>query len=200
MWSHLVKDWYFNVITHQAFEQLPAPGGPKPSGTNQLVANPQQLLASGGILADDMGLGKTLQTISLIVTGGDGGNGKTLIVCPLGVMSTWAEQIAQHVRPEHRLRVLIYHGSRTTHRSQSAFAAEIEDYDVVVTTYGKLRPDNEVFQRTLAAVEWRRVILDEGHNIRNSGTNAARGACALKAKSRWVLSGTPMYVLTPKIQ
>ena len=39
---------------------------------------------------------------------------------------------------------------------------------------------------------WRRVVLDEGHNIRNPQTKAAAAANALIARSRWVLTGTPI--------
>lgn len=141
-------------------------------------------LASGGILADDMGLGKTLQIISLILTGGPG---STLIVTPKGVMSNWEQQIQRHVLPEHAPKVLIYHGN-----SRPAAREKLEDYDVVITSYGRLTSSGMAH---LSKVDWRRVVLDEGHTIRNARTQTAVAACQLNAKSRWVLTGTPMYVL-----
>lgn len=42
--------------------------------------------------------------------------------------------------------------------------------------------------------EWRRVILDEGHTIRNPATDAAQACHMLRAERRWVLSGTPVSV------
>jgi SWI/SNF-related matrix-associated actin-dependent regulator of chromatin subfamily A3 len=140
-------------------------------------------LASGGILADDMGLGKTLQIISLILTGGPG---STLIIAPVSVMSNWEQQIKRHVLPENAPKVLIYHGS-------SRQSAKLTDYDVVVSSYGTLT--SEATTGNLFKVNWRRVVLDEGHTIRNAKTKAAVAACALNAKSRWVLTGTPMWVL-----
>jgi SWI/SNF-related matrix-associated actin-dependent regulator of chromatin subfamily A3 len=137
-------------------------------------------LASGGILADDMGLGKTLQIISLILTGGAG---STLIIAPVSVMSNWEQQIKRHVLPESCPRVLIYHGS-------SRQSAKLADYDVVVTSYGTLT--SEATSGQLFKVNWRRVVLDEGHTIRNAKTKAAVAACALDAQSRWVLTGTPI--------
>jgi SWI/SNF-related matrix-associated actin-dependent regulator of chromatin subfamily A3 len=41
-------------------------------------------------------------------------------------------------------------------------------------------------------VRWRRVILDEGHNIRNPSTKKAVAAHEFLAQSRWVLTGTPI--------
>ncbi|KAH8912067.1 RAD5-like protein [Coniochaeta sp. PMI_546] len=137
-------------------------------------------LASGGILADDMGLGKTLQIISLILTGGPG---TTLIIAPVSVMSNWEQQIKRHVLPENAPKVLIYHGPERR-------SAKLTDYDVVVSSYGTLT--SEATEGNLFKVHWRRVVLDEGHTIRNAKTKAAVAACALIAKSRWVLTGTPI--------
>jgi SWI/SNF-related matrix-associated actin-dependent regulator of chromatin subfamily A3 len=150
--------------------------------TNFTVATPPGLL-SGGILADDMGLGKTLQIISLIMTGGPG---STLIVAPVGVMSNWEQQIKRHVHEEHMPNVLIYHGA-----SRQTAAKSLKDFGVVVTSYGTLSSEAAT-KGPLSKLEWRRVVLDEGHTIRNAKTKAAEAACTLKAQSRWVLTGTPM--------
>ncbi|GAB1318601.1 Rad5-like protein (SNF2 family domain-containing protein) [Madurella fahalii] len=149
--------------------------------TNITVASPPGLL-SGGILADDMGLGKTLQVISLIMTGGPG---STLIVAPVGVMSNWEQQIRRHVSEEHAPKVLIYHGT-----SRQSAAESLKDYGVVITSYGTL--SSEANGGALPKVQWRRVVLDEGHTIRNAKTKAAEAACKLNAQSRWVLTGTPI--------
>jgi SNF2 family DNA or RNA helicase len=41
-------------------------------------------------------------------------------------------------------------------------------------------------------VTWLRVVLDEGHCIRNAATMQSRAAATLPARSRWVISGTPI--------
>ncbi|KAL1841186.1 hypothetical protein VTJ49DRAFT_7355 [Mycothermus thermophilus] len=150
--------------------------------TNFTVASPPALL-SGGILADDMGLGKTLQIISLIMTGGAG---STLIVAPVGVMSNWVQQIKRHVHEEHAPSVLIYHGA-----ARQASAKSLKNFGVVVTSYGTLSSESAT-NGPLFNMDWRRVVLDEGHTIRNAKTKAAEAACALKSQSRWVLTGTPI--------
>lgn len=149
--------------------------------TNFTVGTPPDLL-SGGILADDMGLGKTLQIISLIMTGGEG---STLIVAPVGVMSNWEQQIRRHVAKEHIPSVVIYHGG-----NRHTLAESLKDQKIVITSYGTLSSDT--IYGPLSKIQWRRVVLDEAHSIRNSKTNAALAACALSAKSRWALTGTPM--------
>ncbi|KAK8224942.1 SNF2 family N-terminal domain-containing protein [Phyllosticta capitalensis] len=162
-------------------------------------------LASGGILADDMGLGKTVQVISLIMAdralyaGMEGVGHATLILAPLSVMSNWSTQIERHVKPEHQLRVLIYHGTR----KKRIDPKEIANYDVVVTTYetasseywgGKanLQPKPVPRKDGLFSVTWRRLVLDEGHQIRTPTSKKAVAACNLDAQSRWALTGTPI--------
>lgn len=136
-------------------------------------------LVSGGILADDMGLGKTLEMISLILTGGPG---STLIVAPVSVMSNWEQQIRRHVLPDKQPSVLIYHGSK-------AQPKDLKKFDIVITSYGKLSQDTALSSKSM---KWRRMVLDEGHTIRNAKTKVALAACKVEAESRWVLTGTPM--------
>ncbi|KAL8824855.1 MAG: hypothetical protein Q9191_004771 [Dirinaria sp. TL-2023a] len=156
-------------------------------------------LASGGLLSDDMGLGKTLEMIALMVSEPKDQSfqpGPSLIVAPVGVMSNWSGQIASHVRPESALRVLTYHGSGR----KSMKSEDFHSYDVVITTYAQIAmeymprdaklPPPIPRKEGLFATQWRRVILDEGHHIRNPKTKAALAASALLARSRWVLTAT----------
>ncbi|KAI4223136.1 MAG: hypothetical protein L6R36_005639 [Xanthoria steineri] len=165
--------------------------------TNYSIRNQEPTLASGGILADDMGLGKTLEMIALMISD-PVERGPTLIVSPLGVMSNWSTQIAHHVDPDHSLKVLTYHGSS---RKQMT-AEEMAGYDVTLTTYGTLSteylPKNAQVplpvprQHGLFSTNWRRVILDEGHQIRNPNAKSSLACLSLLARSRWVLTGTPI--------
>lgn len=153
------------------------------------------ILLKGGILADDMGLGKTLQVISCIL---EGIAGTTLIVAPMSVMSNWSQQIKRHVKEEHALEVFTYHGNNKKPMKHTDFEA----YDVVITTYGTLseeykprntdEPAKIPRPSGLFSTNWARVVLDEGHIIRNYATKGARAASGLLASSRWVLTGTPI--------
>lgn len=182
--------------------QLPAPGSSsvvqlwkRSAGGNFQnlasghVTNQSPRLLSGGILTDEMGLGKTLQIISLIMSGGFD-NGPTLIVAPLGVLSNWEQQFAEHVKVGRVPRIFRYHGSSKYHQLKKA---DILQYDVVITSYGVLASQFKSANWTaLFGVNWRRVVLDEGHVIRNPNTKNAQAACKLQATSRWILSGTPL--------
>jgi SWI/SNF-related matrix-associated actin-dependent regulator of chromatin subfamily A3 len=47
-------------------------------------------------------------------------------------------------------------------------------------------------ESTLLKIPWKRVIIDEGHQIRNPSTKSAVAVSALTAERRWVLTGTPI--------
>lgn len=167
--------------------------------TNFATATAPQF-ASGGILSDDMGLGKTLEMISLIVADNEKfGRGTTLIVAPLSVMSNWSGQIATHVKESNMLNVYTYHATGRVDMKR----ADFEKYDVVLTTYQTLtadymprgtssKPGQELRSKGLYSVPWRRVILDEGHTVRNAKAKGASAVTALTARSRWALTGTPI--------
>lgn len=127
-------------------------------------------LKMGAMLADDMGLGKTLQSLCAI-------QGKTLIVAPTSVLSSWSNQIRQY-RPQ--LKFSVYHGSQ---RSLS-----LNDSDVVLTTYALLRLDREILTKT----HWNTVILDEAQTIKNQGSLVSQAAHQLNADFRIALTGTPI--------
>jgi SNF2 family DNA or RNA helicase len=56
----------------------------------------QHRLGIGGILGDEMGLGKTLQVISFLAHLFETGEtGPYLIVCPLTVLPTWANEFSR---------------------------------------------------------------------------------------------------------
>ncbi|KAI1094882.1 SNF2 family N-terminal domain-containing protein [Rostrohypoxylon terebratum] len=150
--------------------------------SNHITKDPPKL-ASGGVLADDMGLGKTLQIISLIMSSGFK-EGSTLIVAPVGVMSNWEQQIEQHVKDTFYPGVFRYH-------KPGNYIGDLGKHKIVITTYDKVRND-QVKDGPLFQVVWRRVVLDEAHAIRNYSTARAKAVFQLKAKSRWMLSGTPI--------
>ena len=179
--------WY-NIITNHKSDRKPEP-------------------ERGGILADMMGLGKTLSILSLVANTIDEAkefgieaapvdaidverNVKaTLIICPTSVMSNWEDQIKLHTRRKS-LKCHIYHGT-TRIRDPD----ELAKFDVVLTTYGTVSSefgDKRGSRNTLSDIQWFRIVLDEGHHIRNPSTEASQACCALPAQRRWVVTGTPV--------
>ncbi|CAG7837389.1 unnamed protein product [Allacma fusca] len=167
----------------------------------------------GGILADEMGLGKTVMILALICRGktegvkeNDGANDwqmkenyrlvpsrATLVVCPPSVLGQWEEEVNKKSRG---LRVLKYHGSNRVKSS-----AVLAQYDVVLTTYTILSAEipklseqsAEACRSPVIRVHWERIVLDEGHQIRNSKTGGSQAVCRLAAQRRWVVTGTPVH-------
>ena len=137
----------------------------------------------GGFLCDEMGLGKTVQTISTML-----GNPmkKTLIVVPKSILNQWVEEI-DHFAPH--LKVLIHHGPKRTKEVET-----FDNYDVIVTPYSMLTTRSKTETTTIFhQTAWDRVILDEGHEIRNPSSKISKSVCILSAKVKWVVTGTPVY-------
>ena len=145
-------------------------------------------IGSGGVLADDMGLGKTVQTLALLLAvknedtkiEGKRKPFKVLIVAPTSVVTNWLREMDKFAPS---LRHALWHGAERRERQD-----EMEDADVVVTSYALLRRDEEMLKET----HWRYVILDEAQQIKNPLSATARAAKRLPADRRLALSGTPI--------
>jgi len=123
----------------------------------------------GGILGDDMGLGKTFQTIGLIKNSPPC---KTLILCPPALLAGWTEELRACDLPVSGLTHLRVVGT-------------------VVSTYNSAHLHAVDFR----AAKFDRVILDEGHIIRNGKATKRWWTCMAIAKKtpfRWILSATPV--------
>lgn len=144
----------------------------------------------GGILADDMGLGKTIQSITYILWLRDfaaqqAGNkkksfGPALVVCPKSVLDVWATEAGKFA-PHLTVKVL-----RT--RDDLDLDEVNNKLDILVLNYAQLR----VCGDALNTVRWLTVILDEGQQIKNPDSKAAKCARELDAENRLVLTGTPI--------
>ncbi|XP_067653851.1 helicase-like transcription factor isoform X2 [Haliotis asinina] len=111
----------------------------------------------------------------------------TLIICPLSVLSNWLDQFEEHLHDCVNLEIYTYYGGSRT-KDVSILARQ----DVVLTTYSTLSADAKTKERPLHKVDWLRVVLDEGHVIRNPKAQQTKAVMELKAQRRWVLTGTPI--------
>ncbi len=138
----------------------------------------------GGILADDMGLGKTIQALSwlLWLRGRTAEEDRTpaLVVCPKSVLDVWSAEVKK-AAPEIRVEVL--------RKRQDLDMKKVKnEMDLLVINYSQLRSCSE----ELMEVDWLAVVLDEGQQIKNPDSKAAKAARQLKASNRLVLTGTPI--------
>ena len=139
----------------------------------------------GGILADDMGLGKTVQALSWMLWLRDRQRKKKvppcLVVCPKSVLDVWAGEVEKFA-PDlkvckcfaaRRSLILMWCGSQV---------------DIFVLNYSQLRVNIELLKK----IEWLAAILDEGQQIKNPDSKAAKASRELPADNRLVLTGTPI--------
>ncbi|KAH8241297.1 hypothetical protein KR032_007452, partial [Drosophila birchii] len=175
----------------------------------------------GGILADDMGLGKTLTMISSVLAcknlqkSGTGDNqdssdeeddkggkrksmggwnskgrkdthkGGTLVVCPASLLRQWESEVNSKVM-RNKLTVCVHHGNNRETKGK-----HLCTYDIVVTTYQIVAREHKEMSAVFR-VNWRRIILDEAHVVRNHKSQSSMAVSELRGKFRWALTGTPI--------
>ncbi|MEP6668419.1 MAG: DEAD/DEAH box helicase [Chthoniobacter sp.] len=130
-----------------------------------------------GIIADEMGLGKTVQALAFLRELG----GRALIVCPSSLVFNWVREAARFT-PERKVLVIAGEGRA------KLFGPAMEEAELVITSYPLLRRDIERYRDW----EFDAVILDEAQHIKNPDSQNAQAACALRAKFRFLLTGTPI--------
>jgi len=112
----------------------------------------------------------------------------TLLVCPTSLISHWVEQLDLHLHPSVDIKVKVHHGA-----SKSLTAADLESHDVVITTYGTMAAEsNNREMSPLLKAKWLRVVLDEGHYIKNHLSKSAKAAMNLDTLRKWIVTGTPI--------
>jgi SNF2 family DNA or RNA helicase len=136
-------------------------------------------LEFGGILADEMGLGKTVQTIAFLMAGK---NKKTLIIMPTSLIYNWKDEI-ERFAPD--LRVGIAHGTLS---EQDRILNNLEEYEVILTTYGTLRNNIKKYSN----IQFDYCIIDEAQNIKNALAQITKAVKEIEAKVKFALTGTPI--------
>ena len=143
------------------------------TGVTWMLAREKRPGVKGGILCDEMGLGKTIQMISLIK---NGQGEKTLLIAPVAVLEQWKATARRAgltiMRPSDTGWKL--EGPRTGSQVHCIGYEMALRKRWLVTTFN-----------------WSRIVYDEAHRLagKNSGTELA---LLLKAKTRWLLTGTPI--------
>ncbi|MBK7885052.1 MAG: DEAD/DEAH box helicase [Chitinophagaceae bacterium] len=135
----------------------------------------------GGILADDMGLGKTIQALTMLNHYKDSTGGlRALVVCPTTLIYNWKNEVGKFTPS---LSWHIHHGSIRNRNVE-----ELAPYNIIITTYGTLRSDIQLFTKILFDY----AVLDESQAIKNPTSKVTKAACLLAVKNRLCMSGTPL--------
>ena len=153
----------------------------------------------GGILADDMGLGKTIQMLSVIVDYVQNsnqndripgqeeiGNKKkaSLVVSPSSLTLNWQNEAAKFT---NELKTMVIRGTLPERKRQ---IEEIDNYDLVITSYDLLKRDIELYKQK--NYSFRFMIADEAQYLKNSNTQNAKSMKQIKADTKYALTGTPI--------
>jgi superfamily II DNA or RNA helicase len=135
----------------------------------------------GGVLADDMGLGKTLQALTWMawLRAEQKVQEPLLVVCPKSVQGNWQAEAGRFC-PDLKVEVW--------NRSNAGKVGLDGQTDLLVIHYPHLR----LHEECLREVKWGAVILDEAQAIKNPTSQSAKAACALEARHRLALTGTPI--------
>ncbi|OOG00800.1 hypothetical protein ASPCADRAFT_202632 [Aspergillus carbonarius ITEM 5010] len=144
-----------------------------------------------GILADEMGLGKTVQAISLLAFFKEKNvSGPFLIAAPLSTVSNWVDEFAKWT-PE--IKTVLYHGSRDDRAELRRKFMNLKDqrstdFPVVCTSYEICMND----RKFLAQYQWRYIIVDEGHRLKNMNCKLIKELLTYNSANRLLITGTPL--------
>uniref|UniRef100_A0A8C3PYB7 Chromodomain helicase DNA binding protein 9 n=1 Tax=Chrysolophus pictus TaxID=9089 RepID=A0A8C3PYB7_CHRPC len=148
------------------------------------------------ILADEMGLGKTIQSITFlyeILLSGI--RGPFLIIAPLSTITNWEREF----RTWTDLNVVVYHGSMISRQMIQQYEMYFRDsqgrivrgtyrFQAIITTFEMILggcPE-------LNAIEWRCVIIDEAHRLKNRNCKLLEGLKLMNLEHKVLLTGTPL--------
>ena len=136
----------------------------------------------GGFLCDEMGLGKTVQIIATMLINP---RPKTLILVPKSIVGQWVSEIKRFAPS---LTVHTYSGTKRT------MPDEDDPFpNIIIAPYSVMPRKVDEKPCPLTAVDWDRVILDEGHEIRNPKSKTYVACKSLRTDIHWILTGTPVF-------
>ena len=147
----------------------------QPAGVKWLLEREADDTYPGGFLCDEMGIGKTAQ---LVATMCRNVQPRTLVIVPKSIVGQWASEIDRFT--DGLMPVHIYDGPKRT--IDPTFEG------VVIAPYSVLAEPT-----TLHEMVWDRLVLDEGHEVRNPKTKLHRSLKRLDARIQWIVTGTPVF-------
>jgi SNF2 family DNA or RNA helicase len=172
------------------------------------------------LLGDEMGTGKTVQVLTAIESYGD--TLPAIVVCPNSVKLSWAQHAADWA--PSATPYIITGGS--AQREKLLKAAAADPYAIVIINFESLRTMSrlapygstrlkrcrecdkkygeeglrvsscQVHPKSLNAIPWATVVVDEAHRIKDPKSQQTRAVWAVAHQptvhNRWALTGTPL--------
>lgn len=156
----------------------------------------------GGVLCDNIGLGKTFSMIGLIAETLQENNNPTLVLSPTRLCKQWLQEIDDTYSMKTGIITSIT-------QFKKIIKSNIDSYDIIILSYTFLTNEkykeyilNENNPFILKEYNWKRIILDEGHEylnrkFRNKKHNLEvfKKIVDLKSEFKWLCSGTPFIDL-----
>ncbi len=133
------------------------------------------------------GYGKTIQIISIMesyIENCKENKKPIMVVCPSSLSLNWFAEIEKFAG---NIKGIVIRGSATTRKEQ---IKNIQNYDVVITSYDLLKRDIEVYNES--DYEFRYLIADEAQYMKNSNTQNAKAIKQIRARTKYALTGTPI--------
>lgn len=108
----------------------------------------------------------------------------SLVVSPSSLTLNWQNEAKKFAQ---ELKTLVIRGTLSERKKQ---IEEIDQYDLVITSYDLLKRDIELYSQK--DYKFRYIIADEAQYLKNSNTQNAKSIKKIKADTRYALTGTPI--------
>jgi len=148
------------------------------AGVEWLLARERSTEYPGGFLCDEMGLGKTVQLIATML---QNPLRRTLVIVPKSIVTQWKSELEK------------FSPGLSVHLFDGAKRQVNRDAQVTIAPYSVLPQRKGSPDCPLLSLYWDRIILDEGHEIRNAKSKTHVTCRTLRGGVRWIVTGTPIF-------
>lgn len=154
-----------------------------------ILQNPDLIGKGRILLADEMGLGKTVTSLA-IMAHYRANDWPLLILCPASLRYTWPGEIEKFLPSLPASSIYVVQGFDDADFYENQ--VKRKKIRIVVATYSLLQTRSAA-AKTLEQFQFRSVIVDESHNLKQKNTQRSKLALPLleRAKRLVLLSGTP---------
>ena len=112
------------------------------------------------------------------------GRKASLVVSPSSLTLNWQNEARKFT---NELKTMVIRG---TLAERKRLIEEIDNYDLIITSYDLLKRDIELYKEKKYTFKY--IIADEAQYLKNSNTKNAKAIKEIKAETRYALTGTPI--------